>query len=76
MAQQPKRNRPRLSVSISKATLDTLRQAEKDLALPNPGVLLDFIVNDWANLKRIAIHAAAPTEPTETYVTHPDAEVR
>jgi hypothetical protein len=37
---------------------------------------VQFIIEDWARLKRAAIHAAAPTEPVETYMARPEAEVR
>ncbi len=63
MTQQ--RKRPVINTTIAGYTQAVIAQTAKDLALPNTGVTLDFIVNDWTNLKRLAIAAAAPTPQEE-----------
>ena len=60
MSKQEKRNRPQLSTTIAGDTQAVLSQVAKEVALPNPGVTIDYIVNDWLSLKRAAIQAAAP----------------
>jgi hypothetical protein len=62
---QPKRNRPRISSTIAVNTQAIIAQVAKDLALPNPGVTVDYIVNDWVALKRAHIAAAAPHDHQE-----------
>jgi hypothetical protein len=62
MYTQPKRSRPRISTTISERTFAILVQVAKDTALPNPGVTMDYIINDWVALKRMAIRAAAVRE--------------
>jgi len=70
------RNRPRISQTIAADTLDMLRQISEEQALPNIGVVIDFITHDWVKIKRATIHAAAPTI-TEHYIfTDPNVEVR
>ena len=62
---QQKRNRPRISSTIAVNTQAIIAQIGKQLALPNPGVTIDYIVNDWVALKRVAIAAAAPHDHQE-----------
>ena len=57
------RRRPRLNTTVAGDTLKTLNQVAADANLPNPGVTLDFIVNDWVRLKRSAIEAAGAACP-------------
>jgi hypothetical protein len=59
---KPNRKRPVLHTTIGENTLAILTQVAKDIAMPNYGVTVDFIVNDWVNLKRSVIQAAAPAE--------------
>ena len=65
MHNQPKRNRPRISSTIAVNTQAIIAQIGKQLALPNPGVTIDYIVNDWVALKRVHIAAAAPHDHQE-----------
>ena len=62
---QQKRNRPRISSTIAVNTQAIIAQIGKELALPNPGVTIDYIVNDWVALKRVHIAAAAPHDHQE-----------
>jgi hypothetical protein len=58
----PNRKRPVLHTTIGDYTLAILAQVAKEVALPNYGVTVDYIVNDWVELKRAALQAAAPAE--------------
>lgn len=59
---KPNRKRPVLHTTVGENTLRVLARVTKDVALPNYGVTVDYIVNDWAVMKQAAIQAAAPTE--------------
>jgi hypothetical protein len=59
---KPNRKRPVLHTTIGENTLVILQQVAKDIAMPNYGVTVDYIVNDWVGLKRSAIQAAVPAE--------------
>jgi len=67
------RNRPRKHITLSADTLADLEAISKDTNLPNIGVTIDYIVNDWKKFKRAAIRAAAPVE---MYIAHPESETR
>jgi len=41
------RRRPRLSVTVSADTLNTLNQICRETGLPSDLVALDFVVTDW-----------------------------
>jgi hypothetical protein len=63
--QQQRRRRPRISITISGHTLAVIAQVAKDRALPNPGVTIDYIINDWIASKRAANEAVrVPEEVT------------
>lgn len=62
---KPKRNRPVLHTTVGDYTLAVLAQVAKDVALPNYGITVDYIVNDWVGLKQQAIAAAAPAPVPE-----------
>ena len=53
MTNHTKQRRVRMNTTIAGYTQAMIFQVAKDLALPNPGVTIDFIVNDWLNLKRL-----------------------
>lgn len=59
---KPNRKRPVLHTTIGNNTLAILNQVAKDIARPNYGVTIDYIVNDWVSLKKSLLHAAAPAE--------------
>jgi len=67
---QVQRQRPRISTTVSRDTLSLLSQIGRDTALSNMGITLDYIINDWVNLKRAALATAAlpplqnPDQPT------------
>lgn len=57
-----RRNRPRISTSISPYTLAVLSEVAKHIGATHMGPTLDFLVHDWVGLKRQAIEAARPAE--------------
>jgi hypothetical protein len=59
---KPNRKRPVLHTTIGDRTLAILTEVAKDIAMPNYGVTVDYIVNDWVEMKKRAIHAAAPAD--------------
>lgn len=63
-----KRKRPVLHTTIGDYTLAVLAQVAKDVALPNYGVTVDYIVADWVGLKRHAIAMATPSNPSSAPV--------
>lgn len=63
MKSKPKRNRPVLQTTVSNHTMTVLDRVAKEVALPNFGVAVDYIVNDWVGLKQTAVQTAAPVDP-------------
>jgi hypothetical protein len=59
---KPNRKRPVLHTTVGDYTLAVLAQVAKDIAMPNYGVTVDYIVNDWVEMKKRAIQTAAPAE--------------
>jgi hypothetical protein len=59
---KPNRKRPVLHTTIGEQTLAILTQVAKDIAMPNYGVTIDYIVNDWVVIKQTAIQAATPVD--------------
>lgn len=59
---KPNRNRPVLHTTVRDYTLAVLAQVAKEVALPNYGVTVDYIVNDWVEMKKRALQSAAPAE--------------
>ena len=59
---KPNRKRPILHTTVGDYTLAVLAQVAKEVALPNYGVTVDYIVNDWVALKRAALQHTAPVE--------------
>lgn len=64
MAQQ-KRNRPRISTTLSPYTYSVLLLVAKEQQFGKAGPTLDYIIADWIGLKRAAILAAAPAPTPE-----------
>lgn len=60
---QVKRNRPRISTTLSTYTYSVLVEVAKAHGFEKTGPTLDFIVHDWVGLKRAAIQAPVPVEP-------------
>jgi hypothetical protein len=62
---KPNRKRPVLHTTIGENTLVILTQVAKDIAMPNYGVTVDYIVNDWVVLKQTAIDVATMGAPSD-----------
>jgi len=57
MSKKTKRNRPRISTTLSPYTMVVLVEESKNQAFDKIGPTIDFIVHDWVGLKRAMTEA-------------------
>lgn len=67
MQPTPTRRRPRLNTTVAAETLATLDQVRRDAGLPNVGVTIDYMANDYQRRQRTA------GEPTPVTAVTPRA---